>query len=188
MSYWTWYDIERDFDYLFVEASTDNEHWNILTTPSGTASNPNGASYGWGYSGSSGGWIQESVDLSEYAGQTISVRFEYLTDPAVNGEGFLLDDVSIPAINFSTDFETNDSNWQAAGFARIENAIPQAFGLALITHAASGTTVQVIPVTPDQVADIPMIIGQNGVKDIILVVTGTTRFTRVIAPYQFSIR
>jgi immune inhibitor A len=188
MSYWTWFDIERDFDYLFVEASTDNEHWTILTTPSGTASNPNGASYGWGYSGSSGGWIQESVDLSEYAGQTISVRFEYLTDPAVNGEGFLLDDVSIPAINFSTDFETNDSNWQAAGFVRIENAIPQAFRLALITHTASGTTVQVIPVTPDQVADIPMIIGQNGVKDIILVITGTTRFTRVIAPYQFSIR
>ena len=58
MSYWTWYDIEQDFDYVYVEASTDGEHWEMLTTPSGTASNPNGSSYGWGYTGQSNGWIQ----------------------------------------------------------------------------------------------------------------------------------
>ncbi len=188
LSYWTWYDIEKDFDYLYVEASTDNEHWTILSTPSGTASNPNGASYGWGYTGSTDGWIQESVDLSNYAGQKIAVRFEYLTDPAVNGEGFLLDDFSIPAINFSTDFETDDSSWQTAGFVRIENTIPQTFRLALISHTTSGTMVQIIPVNDNQSADIPLTIGQNGVKDVFLVVTGTARFTRVIAPYQFSIR
>ena len=187
MSYWTWYDIEQDFDYVYVEASTDNQHWTILTTPSGTASNPNGASYGWGYTGPSNGWIQESVDLSEFAGKKISVRFEYLTDPAVNGEGFLLDDVSIPSINYSTDFETSDSTWQEAGFTRIENALPQTFRLALITQTASGTTVQIVPVAADQSADIPLSIGKNGVKDAVLVVTGTTRFTRVIAQYQFSI-
>jgi hypothetical protein len=188
MDYWTWYDIEQDFDYVFVEASTDGQHWTILTTPSGTASNPNGASYGWGYTGQSNGWIQESVDLSEFVGQKVSVRFEYLSDPAVNGEGFLMDDVTVPAINYSTDFETDDSSWQAAGFVRIENTVPQTFRLAIITHTTTGTTVQIIPVTGDQSADIPLTIGQNGVQDVVLVVTGTARFTRVIAPYQFSIR
>ena len=187
-SYWTWYDIEIDFDYLFLEASTDGEQWEILTTPSGTTSNPNGASYGWGYTGLSNGWIQESVDLSKFAGQKVSVRFEYLTDPGVNGEGFLIDDVSVPAINYSTDFETDDSSWEAAGFARIENTIPQTFRLALITHAQSGTTVQIIPVAPDQSADIPLTIGQNGIQDAVLIVTGTTRFTRIVAPYQFYIK
>jgi immune inhibitor A len=188
MNYWTWYDIEKDYDYVFVEASTDGQHWTILKTPSGTSSNPNGASYGWGYTGASNGWIQESIDLSDYAGQKVYVRFEYLTDPAVNGEGFLLDDVSIPAINYSTDFETDDKSWQAAGFARIQNAIPQTFRLALITYNSKGTSVQIIPVTSDQTADIPLAIGQNGVKDAVLVVSGTTRFTRLLAPYQFSIR
>ncbi len=187
MKYWTWYDIEKDYDYVFVEASTDGQHWTILTTPSGTSSNPNGASYGWGYTGTSNGWIQESVDLTKFAGQKVSIRFEYLTDPAVNGEGFLLDDVSVSAINYSTDFETQDDSWQAAGFARIQNAIPQTFRLALITHASNGTVVQIVPVAADQSAEIPLTIGQNGVKDAILVVTGTTRFTRVVAPYQFSI-
>jgi hypothetical protein len=187
MSYWTWYDIEQDYDYVFVEVSADGQHWVILTTPSGTASNPNGASYGWGYTGLSNGWIQESVDLSQFAGQKVSVRFEYVTDPAVNGEGLLLDDVSVPAINYSTDFETDDGGWNPAGFARNENTLPQTFRLALITHAASGTSVQIIPIAPDQSADISLTNGQNGVQDVVLVVTGTTRFTRVVAPYQFSI-
>jgi hypothetical protein len=187
MNYWTWYDIEQDFDYVYVEASTDGQHWTILTTPSGTASNPTGASFGWGYTGQSNAWIQESVDLSQFVGQNLSIRFEYLTDQAANGEGFLLDDISIPAINYSTDFEADDSGWQAAGFARIENIVPQTFRLALITHATSGMTVQIIPVTPEQTADIPLTIGENGVKDAVLVVTGTTRFTRVLASYQFSI-
>ena len=43
------------------------------------------------------------------------------------------------------------------------------------------------PVAADQSADIPLTIGQNGVQDVVLVVTGTTRFTRELAPYQFSI-
>jgi immune inhibitor A len=188
MDYWTWYDIEKDYDYLYIEASTDGQQWSILTTPSGTASNPTGASYGWGYTGQSNGWINESVDLSEFAGQKVTVRFDYITDQAANGEGFLLDDVSIPGIHYSTDFETDDGGWQAAGFARIENMIPQTFRLALINHTTSGTTVQIIPVNAGQTADIPLNIGENGVENAVLVITGTTRFTRVLASYQFSIK
>jgi immune inhibitor A len=187
MSYWTWYDIEKDFDYVYVEASTDGQHWTILNTPSGTTSNPNDTSYGWGYTGKSSDWIQESVDLSQYAGQKVSVRFEYITDQAVNGEGFLLDDVNVPSINYSTDFEKADSSWVAAGFARIQNAVPQTYHLALVSHTSGGTSVQIIPISAEQSADIPISVGQNGVQDQILVVTATTRFTRVIAPYQFTI-
>lgn len=124
MEYWAWYDIEKDFDYVFVETSTDGQDWEILANPSGTASNPNGASYGWGYTGQSNGWIQETVDLSRYQGQKVSIRFEYITDPGVNGEGFLLDDITIPAIHFSNDFETNDGSWQAAVFCPCRKQCP----------------------------------------------------------------
>lgn len=188
MDYWTWYDIEQDFDYAYVEASIDGLHWEILQPPSGTDTDPNGASYGWAYTGPSNGWIEESVDLSQYAGKRVSVRFEYLTDPGVNGNGFLLDDVSIPAINYSTDFEVMDDSWKADGFARIQNTVPQTFKLALITHSNNGTTVKIIPVAPDQSADIPISIGKNGIQDSVLVVSGTTRFTLELAKYQFSIK
>jgi hypothetical protein len=41
---------------------------------------------------------------------------------------------------------------------------------------------------PDQSVEIPIAIGQNGVQDVVLVVTATTRFTRQLAPYQIEIR
>ena len=54
MTYWSWYDIEEDWDYLYLTASVDGQNWQILTTPSGTADNPSGNSFGWGYTGLSG--------------------------------------------------------------------------------------------------------------------------------------
>jgi hypothetical protein len=188
LSYWTWYDLENDYDYVFLEASTDGVSWTILTTPSGTDANPSGNSYGWGYNGQSGGWIQEMVDLSEYAGKTVSLRFDYITDAAVTNAGFLVDDITIPAISYSEGFESGDGGWVGAGFVRIQNILPLTFRLALITHNTSGTTVDILPVNADQTAQIPVNIGSNGVKDVVLVVTATTRFTLEQAAYQFEIR
>ncbi len=33
LSYWTWYDIEKDYDYLYVLASDDDENWQMLYPP-----------------------------------------------------------------------------------------------------------------------------------------------------------
>ncbi len=189
MSYWTWYDLEKDFDYLYLEASTDGKSWEILHTPSGTANDPTGANISWGYNGFSGGgdqaaWIQETVDLSQFAGKEVQLRFEYLTDAGVNGEGFFIDDITIPEIGYSADFESDNGGWEAAGFVRIQNALPQTFRLALITEGKN-TTVSNIPLSLENVADIPLSIGGD-VKAVTLVVTGTTTYTRQIAGYQFD--
>ena len=185
LSYWTWYEIEEDWDYLHVEASTDGETWEILTTPSGTDTNPSGNSYGWGYTGSTGDWIQERVELSQFAGQTVQIRFEYVTDAAVHEEGFLIDDIQIEAINYQEDFEAGDGGWEAAGFVRIDNTLPQTYRLALITKGDT-TTVTSIELNADQTAEIPLSL--NAGDEVILVVTGTTRFTRLSAPYEIEIR
>jgi immune inhibitor A len=189
LSYWTWFDIETGWDYAYLEASTDGEHWQMLKTPSGTSSDPQGNNYAWGYTGTSGGtsptWVHETVDLSPYAGQMLTLRFEYITDANVTGEGFLLDDIAIPEIDYSTDFELDDGGWQANGFARIQNILPQTYKLALISQGAA-ISVQNITLNPDTSADIPFTVG-NGVDDVVLVVSGTTRFTRQLAPYRFSV-
>jgi immune inhibitor A len=190
LEYWTWYAIEDGWDYIYVEASTDGVNWKILNTPSGTGVNPQGNNYGWGYTGNSGGgksavWINERVDLSTYAGKKLILRFEYITDSNVTEEGFLLDDLSIPQIGYSTDFEADDGSWQANGWARIQNVLPQYYGLALLSFGKS-TTVQYITLDPDITADIPFTIG-NGVDTVVLVVSGTTRFTRQMAPYRFTV-
>ncbi|MBI3153218.1 MAG: immune inhibitor A [Chloroflexi bacterium] len=184
LSFRTWYDIETDWDYVYVEASENGENWQILLTPSGTDTDPSGNSYGWGYTGVTNGWIEEKVDLSEYAGKKISIRFEYLTDAAVNGEGFMVDDVRVDAAGYSSDFEAGDDGWQAEGFVRVQNVLPQTFGLALIKTGDSSVTM--IPLNEDQTAEIPLSLKAG--EKAYLVVTGTTRFTRELGAYQIEIR
>jgi hypothetical protein len=184
LTYSMWYDIEENWDYLYVEASTDGTEWQILTTPSGTDYNPTGNSYGWGYTGQTGDWVQEDVDLSQFAGQKVQIRFEYITDAAVNGEGFLLDDVRVDAAGYQSDFEADDGGWVAAGFARVENVLPQTYRLSLILKGDT-TTVTHIPVNADQTAEFPLSLKPG--EEAILIVTGTTRYTRLPAAYQIEI-
>ncbi|HEY5983909.1 MAG TPA: choice-of-anchor J domain-containing protein [Anaerolineales bacterium] len=191
LSYWTWYDLEDGWDYLYLEASPDGQTWKIVQTPSCSSSDKSGNAFGCGYTGKSGGgsdasWINETVDLSEYAGKKVQLRFEYVTDAALNGEGLLLDDVKIQAANYSEDFESGDGGWQSQGFARIENVLPQTFRLALITQANGGTTVAYIPVRDDQTATIPLSLKSG--ETAVLLITGTQRFTRLPAAYSIDVK
>ena len=183
----TWYDIETDYDYVYLEASTDGEHWQILTTPSGTDENPSGNSYGWGYNGQTDGWIEEQVDISQFAGQKVWLRFEYVTDAAVNGEGMLIDNIAIPEIGYFSDLESDDGGWQGEGFVRIDNVLPQTFRLALVTFSSDGVQVQDVALNDANYAEIPIEIGGD-VKSVVLLVTGTTRYTREMARYQITVR
>ena len=185
LTYWMWYDLEEDYDYVYVEASLDGKQWQILTTPSGTPEDPSGNSYGWGYNGVSGGWFQESVDLSKFAGHEVQIRFEYVTDAAVNGEGVFLDDIALRETGYFTDFEDDTGGWKANGWARIQNVLPQTYRLALISFGRTNT-VKIISVPAESVMDIPLHLGGEG-EEAILVVTGTTRYTRQKVAYRIEI-
>lgn len=184
MTFAMWHDIEEDYDYAYLEASTDGETWQTLQSSTSTDEDPTGANRGWAYNGKTNGWITETVDLSEYAGQTVQIRFEYITDAALNGEGLLLDDIRIDAINYHEDFEEGDGDWEGEGFVRVDNVLPQTYRLALITKGDE-TTVTNIELNPDQTVEIPLSLARG--EEAVLVVTGTTRFTRLPASYQIEI-
>ncbi len=192
LEYWCWYDIEEDWDYAYVEVSADGGRtWEILTTPSGTPENPNGNSFGWGYTGRSGGgskaeWIQEKVDLTPYAGQKILVRFEYITDDAVNRPGFALDDVAVPEIGYFSDFEADGGGWEAAGFVRHANVLPQRWLVQLVLFGPQ-TTVQRLTLNPDQTGEWEIPLG-GGVERAVVVVSAYAPVTTEVASYQFSVR
>jgi immune inhibitor A len=135
LTYWTWYDIERGWDYGYVEASVDGgETWTILPGRLTTDYDPVGNSYGPGLTGSSRGWEQERVDLSGFAGQEVLVRFEYVTDDAFNAPGWALDSVEIAEIGFSDDAETGPEGWDAEGFVRVTNFMPQRYSLLFLVY------------------------------------------------------
>jgi hypothetical protein len=186
LTYQTWYDIEDGWDYVFLVVSEDGgESWDSIRTPSSTDRNPNDNSYGWGYTGESrrSDWIEETVDLSDYAGNEILLRFEYITDLAANGEGLMLDDISIPEIGYFSDFETDDGGWEAEGWVRVQNVLPQTFRLAWIS-LGDETTVEYIPLGAGNTAQIPIEITED--MRGVLVVVPTTRITRQPASYTYS--
>lgn len=187
LTYWAWYDIEKDYDYLYVEASRDGEHWDILRTPRGTDHNPVGNNYGWGYTGASEGWVQEQVDLSPYAGGTVWVRFEYVTDAAVNRAGFVLDDIAIPELGYREDFEQGDGGWKAEGFVRVGPVVPQTYRLALVRYDASGqaVAVEILSLDAENRLEHTLRIGEG--EAVVLVVTGTAKVTRQPAWYQYEV-
>jgi immune inhibitor A len=101
-----WYDIEQDFDYAYLRVSDDGgATWDNLECcgNEGPDTNPNGNNRGNGITGLSGGpllgptWQTADVDLSAYAGKTVRIRFEYVTDPAVLHPGFTIDNVELAA-------------------------------------------------------------------------------------------
>ena len=185
LHYWTWFDLEKDYDYLYLEASTDGgKSWQILRTPSCTTANPSGNSYGCGYNGQNAGWREETVDLSAFAGEQVTLRFQYITDAAVNNEGFLLDDVSLPAIGYSTDFETDNGGWQPAGFVRVQPRLPQTFRVSLVIEGKD-TSILKRSLAGTEVLDLSLDL-QPG-ETALLLVSGTTRYTRQSASYDLRL-
>jgi len=186
LDYHVWYEIEEGWDYAYLVVSEDNgQTWTILETPSGTDYNPQGNAYGWGYTGSSNGWRNEVVDLSAYAGKTIRIRFEYITDAAVNLNGLMLDDIHVETVGYTSDFETDEGGWLSEGFVRVQNRLPQTFAVSVVTTGRN-PAVQTYLLTNTQQLSVPIQIGGQ-VDSVILVVSGTTRFTIQPAIYRYQV-
>jgi immune inhibitor A len=102
------YDTETDYDYVFltVDGTPVNTSLSTGTDPYGGA----------GFDGSSGGnWVDLTADLSAYAGQTVTLGFEYVTDAAVAGQGFGVDDIAVNGVIIG-DGETEPEPWTFDGF------------------------------------------------------------------------
>jgi len=187
LNYAIWYDIEADWDYGYVEASTDEgKTWTVLTATHSSTTNPSGNAYGAGYTGSSNGWQAESINLSHYAGQKIMVRFEYVTDDAVNQSGWAIDDVTIPEIGFSDDMEQGDNTWQAEGFVRITNSLPQHFKVQVI-EIGTETTVHALTLDEQNQGQYTIAGLGSTVKEAVLVISGLTPVTSESASYRYQI-
>ncbi|HET6531935.1 MAG TPA: M14 family zinc carboxypeptidase [Actinoplanes sp.] len=121
----TSYDIETDWDYLFVEAHpVGSDDWTTLPdanghTQTGTGEScqsgitsihpflshyqgaapgcePTGTTGEWhAATGTSNGWTEFDVDLSAYAGQQVEVSITYMSDWGTQGLGVFLDNVRV---------------------------------------------------------------------------------------------
>jgi immune inhibitor A len=191
LKYWTWYDIEEDWDYAYLLVSTDDgKHWTLLPASSSRETDPNSQNLGHGFSGKSGkgqdaAWIEETADLSAYAGQRIQIRFAMQNDLVVNNFGFAVDNLSIPEIGWSDDIEMDAGGWVADGFVRVHNRIPQVWRVRAVEQRKDGSII---------VHDVEITNGAgkltlnfDDLKRLVVFVIGETRFTTIPASYSVNV-
>jgi immune inhibitor A len=192
---WMWYDIEEDWDYAYVQASADGgQTWDVLAGPSTTGSNPNGNSFGQAYTGESGGWILETFDLTPYAGRQVWVRFEYVTDDAVNHAGWLIDDVCVPELGVCDDLESGAQGWDSSGFIYSDNRVSQQYSVQLIVldkaqrGATDGLRVLDLALNGEQHGRIELRGLGAEVDSAVLVISALAPVTTEVAGYEYAIR
>ena len=142
ISYYAKWEIESDFDYCQFQVSTDGGatwigqcgNYTVAGTSANGSVQPDGEPV---YEGTRSDWVLEEINLSDYLGQSINVRFQLESDGGLNQDGFYFDDFSVyyiengpatpPVANFSaattnicegssvsfTDFSTNlPTSWE----------------------------------------------------------------------------
>ncbi|MFL5651011.1 MAG: immune inhibitor A domain-containing protein [Chloroflexota bacterium] len=125
---WDNFVIEKDWDFGFIEVSTDGgTNWTEQTVYTGADQpvttaidygDPNGRmhDYGdkkFGLTGSSGGWRHDYVKLDAFAGTDIKLRLRYASDEAFLERGWFADDFSVTdgATTIWTDDAETDGDW-----------------------------------------------------------------------------
>jgi hypothetical protein len=125
LNFWTFYEIEDLWDFGFVQISTDaGATWTSLENADTTydhdsQAHPDVIANLPGFTGHSDGWVQETFDLSDYDGETVDIRFLYVTDWVYTENGFYVDDVVVAddtGTLLSDDLEGGSGNWVLGGF------------------------------------------------------------------------
>ncbi|MEL6853336.1 MAG: M14 family zinc carboxypeptidase, partial [Bacteroidota bacterium] len=89
------WDIENNFDYGQVLASSDGVNFSPLCgqyTNEGTQYQDQGEPV---FDGQQADWVEESMDLSEYLGDSLYLRFLLKSDGFVEGDGWYIDDLEV---------------------------------------------------------------------------------------------
>jgi len=92
LDFWCWYNIEDNWDMGFVEVSTNGRSYDLIDS----------------FTGISSDWEHKTYSLDEYSGQSIFIRFRYITDQNTLEEGIYFDDI-YPVVEWNSITTISDS-------------------------------------------------------------------------------
>ncbi|MCH7705965.1 MAG: immune inhibitor A [Chloroflexi bacterium] len=180
LTYALWYDLEEGWDFAYLEVSTDGgTTWDILETDHSAPLDPLGNSFGPGYTGRTG-WTDETVDLTQYAGLDVLLRFEYITDDTVNGAGICLGNIAINGT------ELPDAGWDALGFIQTDNSVSQSY-IVRVIEMGTETVIRDIPLDDDQYATFTIEGLGTSVERAVIVVSAIAEHTAIPALFELEV-
>ncbi|RPF40355.1 immune inhibitor A peptidase M6 [Streptomyces sp. Ag109_G2-6] len=153
------WDIEPGYDLGAVQVSTDGgatftsrRSAGMVTTLNGDAASDIAALLP-GFTGDSGGWTHQSIDLSDLAGRTVLVAFRYKTDASVIQPGLWIDNIKSGATLVSDG--SSLAGWQTISSYQI--------------HTIPGISLRLVAYTDDHqhawTADVPLDANHHGALD-----------------------
>ncbi len=108
LQYQAQWSIEPGYDYAQLEAALEGSNtWQPLCGNYTKLGNNNQDENEPLYDGYSNGWVLEEVDLTDFLGEKIKLRFRMRSDNFVEDDGFYFDDLRVVALNSPVD--TTDS-------------------------------------------------------------------------------
>tara|TARA_R110002072_G_scaffold273058_2_gene433347 strand:+ start:12089 stop:14446 length:2358 start_codon:yes stop_codon:yes gene_type:complete len=114
VSFYAKWQIEADYDYCQFQVSTDGgSTWAGQCgtyTVAGSSTTWNGSVQPDGepvYEGTQSNWVLEEINMSDYLGQSLKIRFIFESDGGVNQDGFYFDDFKVAFTNSNVGLEEN---------------------------------------------------------------------------------
>ena len=142
LKYRIWYDLAKDDEYAYVTVSDDDgATWHTLSGIFMQLSELHPDFYPRGYTGSTANWLPESISLSAFTPGRILLRFEVVSSHGTTYGGIALDDVQIRAIDYQDGFESPDDAWDADGWIRTDNRLPNNTWLQVVQDTRAGLQV-----------------------------------------------
>ena len=178
LSFHTWYDLEPNYDFAYLSVSTDNGRTWELLEPNHSITGVYGSAWG-GRSEEApahqNGWLEESIALDAYAGQSVLLHFDVLTDFEALGRGFALTSPIVPELS-------EQPVWQSNGFVEIGHLLPQKWEVRLIRND-SGEVIA-LPLDEQNRVQIPVELGPQGGA---LIVVPLNPFVESAAGYWLAV-
>jgi len=155
LDFYTFFDIEGDWDYGYVEIrEVGTDDWYTLADSNGNTintvpqqqDNPNVpfgrepmdylAAGRWNaFTGFSGGYIPISMDLTGFAGKEVEILFTLWQDGAFTLQNMYVDDISISTdtdIILTDDVESGPMSWSSTGWYITDGLNDNSFSLTLL--------------------------------------------------------
>jgi len=103
LQYWAKWEIENDYDFVQIMASdNDGNSWIPLCGKYTNLASPDQPEGEQLYDGVQENWVLEEINLNEYLGETILIKFRFFSDQFVRGDGFYFDDLKLMSYQLNT--------------------------------------------------------------------------------------
>ena len=121
------------------------------------------------------------MDLGTYAGRAVQMRFNYVTDDAINGLGFCLAGLSLSG-GGPLD---RDGGWGSEGFAWVDGPVPQEY-IVQVIEVGDETTVREMELDRDNRGEM-LVTGLGDLDELVVLVAALAPETLTPAGYTLAV-